>query len=122
MSEYILYGTKMIENDDTMKDFAESIIGNIQIDDLKELCKDNDFEDKLNEAVWEHLTDDISRTDIDYEQLMYKYRGELGDLLYNMENHGYELEYYPLHFYGEATEKCFNTLMTEYISLSRTER
>lgn len=123
MSDYLLYGTKMIEKDDTMKDFAESIVKSVPADDLKALKLEDEedekerFEEPFMERVHDILVDDISRTDIDYQELMCKYSSEIGDLLYDMDNHGYDLENYPLHFFGDKAKDCFNALMNEYIYL-----
>lgn len=111
MSKYLLYGTKMIENDNTMRDFAKSIYNGVPTDGLSK----EDYKDEFMDLVCEILKDDIGRTDIDYENLMYKYRAELGDLLYEIENHGCDM---PLvKFFGEQTENSFNYLIKEYIDI-----
>jgi len=111
MSEYLLYGNKIIENDNTIKDFAKSICNGVLTDNLNK----EDFKDGFIDLVREILQDDVSRTDINYEELMYKYRSELGDLLYEIENHGGEM---PLvKFFGEGIENSFNSLVREYIEI-----
>jgi hypothetical protein len=116
MSEYLLYGSKMVANDNTMKDFAESIFKGVPTDDLKGLGPE-EYYDTLLERVTDILDDDISRTDIDYEKLMYKYRGELGELLYEIENNGYDKGDYPVCFFGEKTQHSFNSLIYAYIRI-----
>jgi hypothetical protein len=115
MSNYLLYGQKLIEKDDTMKDFAESIIKSIPKDDLNSSTED--LEEIYMGRVNDILIDDISRTNIDYEELMCRYAPEIGELLYNMENHGSDLDAVSIHFFGSEAEKSFNYLMTEYIYL-----
>ena len=111
MSKYLLYGSKIIENDNTMKDFAKSICNGVPTDNLSKEY----FKDGFIDLVCEILKDDISRTDINYEELMYKYRSELGDLLYEIENYGGEM---PLvKFFGEGVENSFNFLVKEYIEI-----
>lgn len=116
MSKYLLYGVKMVTNDDTMKDFAKSILKSVPVDDLKDLNSD-EYYDTLLERVNDILDDDISRTDIDYEKLMYKYRNELGELLYDIENNGYDKGDYPICFFGENAKCSFNSLIYAYIRM-----
>ncbi len=115
--QYLLYGTPLIENDATMKDFAASLIKGVPDDDIKELPAD-EYADEFMERVETILKEDISRTDIDYEELMQKYRCEIGDLLYEMENHGCALDAYPVHFFGKEAEESFNEMMRVYILLN----
>ena len=123
MSKYLLYGDKMIEKDNTMKDFAESIVKIVPVDDLKNLKIEDEedekekFEEPFMERISNILVDDISRTDINYQELMRKYSSEIGNLLYDMENHGYNLKKYPIHFFGDEAKDSFNSLITEYIYL-----
>lgn len=121
MNTYYLYGEKLIENDNTMKDFALSIIKNIVEDDLLDLKKDyyeklddNGYEDEFMDRVYYSLSDDISRTDIDYSTLMKKYCSEIGYLLYNMENYGENLSTIKISFFEEA-KHTFERLVTEYV-------
>jgi hypothetical protein len=115
MSKYLLYGNKIVEKDDTMKDFAESIVKGVLQDDLDSSTED--LEEIYMERVKDILIDDISRTDIDYEELMCRYASEIGKLLYDMENHGGDLNSISLHFFGDGAKDCFNSLMCEYIYL-----
>ncbi len=89
MNTYMLYGTKMIENDATLKDFASCIYNNIPME--IETDDPEERKDYILEMAEEILKEDISRTDIDYEGLLYKYRGELGDLFYRMWDRGYAI-------------------------------
>lgn len=113
MNTYMLYGTKMIENDTTLKDFASCIYNNIsmeiKIDDPEER------KDYILEMTEEILKDDISRTDIDYEELLYKYREELGDLFYKMWNRDYAIP--PIEFFGEGAKQFFNDIVYYYIAV-----
>lgn len=67
MNTYMLYGTKMIENDATLKDFSSCIYNNIPIE--VETEDPEERRDYILEMAEEILEDDISRTDIDYEGL-----------------------------------------------------
>lgn len=111
MSKYLLYGTKLIDNDNTIKDFSKSVCDRVPTNDLNK----DDFKDEFINLVIEILKDDISRTDIDYEDLMHKYRSELGDLLYEIENHGCNTSL--IKFFGEETEESFNYIIKEYVDI-----
>ena len=114
-SQYLLYGNKLIDNDNTLKDFAKSLCAGVPITDLN---KDS-FKDEFMDSVTEIINDDISRTDIDYEYLMHKYRFEIGDLLYESENHDYNLP--KIKFFGEKAEESFNYIINVYIGIHFTE-
>jgi hypothetical protein len=114
VSKYLLYGDQMIKNDGTMKDFAKSVCDGVPTDGLDKKDLEN-FKDEFIDLVCEILKNDISRTDINYEDLMCKYRSELGGLLYEIENHGGNM---PLiKFFGEEAEDSFNYLIKEYIDI-----
>ena len=122
MSNYFLYGVKMIEDDSTLEKFAQCIINGVPEDDLEEIkqrynVEDNDreYEEEYMQRVRDILYDDISRTDIDYSELMERFAPELGNLLYDMENHGYDLSALRLTFFGEKVGECFNKLVEEKI-------
>ena len=111
MNNYLLYGNKLIENDKTLKDFSKSLCNGVSTENLS---KDN-FKDQFMDLVTEILNDDISRTDINYENLMYEYRSELGDLLYEIENQGYDI---PLiKFFDEGAKESFNYIVNKYIDI-----
>lgn len=121
---YTLYGSCLIENDATMKDFAMSLIKIIPDDDLIERSKaieedgeDSTYKDKYMDRVREFLEYDLSRTDIDYENLMYKYSCEIGPVLYEMDNHGISPECFDLVFFGSGVDECFNNFIYYLILL-----
>lgn len=116
MNKYLLYGNVMIENDDTLKDFAKSLCKGVPVTDPYETnLSDEDYKDEFIDLAVEILKDDISRTDINYEDLMHKYRSELGDLLFEIENHGCDM---PLiKFFGKDAEESFNCIVKEYIDI-----
>lgn len=116
MSKYLLYGTKLINNDITLEEFAKSVCNNLDIHYSGDSGYD-DFKEQSMNYIEDHINDDISRTDIDYEELMYKYRNELGDLLYEMENNGYELSSQTICFFGDDTQKSFSELLYKYIEI-----
>lgn len=122
MANYLLYGEKMIKDDSTLEKFAQCIIDGVPEDDLEEAKKryneeddDTEYEDEYMQRVREILVYDISRTDIDYSELMERFAPELGNLMYDMENHGYDLSTLGLTFFGEECEKCFNKLVEEKV-------
>lgn len=111
MNTYMLYGTKMIENDATLKDFASCIYNNIPME--IETDDPEERRDYILEMAEEILEDDISRTDIDYEGLLYKYREELGDLFYRMWDRDYAIP--TMEFLGEGAKQFFNDIVYYYI-------
>lgn len=123
MSNYRLYGDKLISDDRTLTNFAHCIINLVPTDDIAELEnnynegfeEDREFEDEFMKRVGEILEHDISRTDIDYPALMEKYSAEIGPLLYDIENHGGSLETVGLTFFGEGAAMAFNRLVTEKV-------
>lgn len=111
MNTYMLYGTKMIENDATLKDFASCIYNNIPLE--IETDDPEERRDYILEMVEEILQDDISRTDIDYEGLLCKYKDELGDLFYRMWDRDYTIP--TMEFLGEGAKQFFNDIVYYYI-------
>ena len=134
MAEYKLYGTKLIDSDTNMEAFARSVMKNVPEEYVKEAAKnivcregnnepeeefDSVYEDEYMGVVNEIVYHDISRTDIDYSELMCRYAGEIGVLLCDMENHGTDLSGFPLHFYGEGAKESFERLIAEKIWFMR---
>ncbi|MDE7423946.1 MAG: hypothetical protein K2N51_09665 [Lachnospiraceae bacterium] len=111
MNTYMLYGTKMIENDATVNDFASCIYSSIPMETSTEDPEER--RDYILEMMEKILEDDISRTDIDYERLLYKYRKELGDLFYRMWDRGYTIP--TMEFLGEGAKQFFNDIVYYYI-------
>lgn len=113
MSRYMLYGTKMIEDDATLKDFASCVYNNLPLEGVMEDPEERrDFILEMTEAA---LEDDISRTDIDYEELLYKYRDELGDLFYRMQDRDYTIP--AIEFLGDGAKQFFNDIVYYYIAV-----
>lgn len=124
MSNYTLYGSRLIENDATMKDFAMSLIKIIPDDDLIERSKameedgeDPTYEDEYMDRVRECLEDDISRTDIDYEELVCRYAYEIGPVLYELQNHCTDIDDYRISFFGVFVEDFFNRIICHLVWL-----
>ena len=122
MRRYSLYGSVLIKDDSTLESFARCVMNMIHTDDIAYLEKkyneemdETEFEDVFMDRVEEFLEHDISRTDIDYPALMEKYSGEIGPLLYDIENHGGNLESIGLTFFGEKAAAAFNRLVTEKV-------
>lgn len=121
MSNYFLYGERMIEDDSTLENFAQCIIDGVPEDDLKDTKRrynkgnNTEYEDEYMQRVRDILYDDISRTDINYFELMERFAPEIGKLLYDMENHGYDLSTLGLTFFDKQIGDCFNKLVEEKI-------
>ena len=113
MSNYLLYGDKIISNDDTLQDFARCVYENCLMEVIIEDSEER--RDYILETVEGILEDDISRTDIDYEGLLYKYRNELGDLFNRMWDKDYTIP--TIVFLGEGTQEFFNDIAYYYIAV-----
>lgn len=113
MSNYLLYGYRMIQNDNTLHDFARCVYENCLMETYIEDSYDR--RDYILETAEKILDDDISRTDIDYEDLLYKYRNELGDLFYRMWDKDYTIP--TIVFLGEGAQGFFNDIVYYYIAL-----
>ncbi len=119
MANYLLYGIKVINDDSCMECFAKSVLKDLdkdyEID--RNSCNDNEeFKEKMLEAVEERIKYDLSRTDIDYQDLMEKYAKDIGQLFFDMENNGYDLSSIKLSFFDKAQE-CFERLLYIYIDI-----
>lgn len=135
MNEYLLYGEKIVKNDATLKDFAASVLN--QALDVMYLNRSEEFHTKGDYVKWlvnmnsdivqdqerdnledmavQILEDDVSRTDIQYPELLEKYKGEIGPLLYDMDNNGYDMP--QIKFFGEGAETFFNQLIIAYMGI-----
>lgn len=111
MSKYFLYGDSIIGNDDTLKDFARCIYENCPMEAVIEDCEER--KDFILDCVEGILEDDISRTDIDYAELLFKYRNEFGDLFFLMWDRGYQIP--TIEFLGEAAKEFFNDIVYYYV-------
>ena len=103
MSNYKLYNLKMIEDDSCMESFAKSLLKDLDKDyeiDRSYFDDEEEYKDEIMEAVHSSI-DDLSRTDIDYINLMEKYSKDIGQLLYDMENNGYDLSSIILSFFDK---------------------
>lgn len=108
----MLYGNKLIKNDSCMRMFAKSVMDLVS-------CEYENKDDYMD-AVFEVLHEDISRTDIDYPALMRKYSYEIGDLLCEMENQGYDISDMKISFFDEKIAKeCFNRFVMLKIELMK---
>lgn len=119
MSNYMLYDLKIIDDDSCMESFAKSLLKDLDKDyeiDRSSFVDDEEYKDEIMEAVHSSIHDDLSRTDIDYINLMEKYSKDIGQLLYDMENHGYDLSSITLSFFDKAQES-FEMLIYRYIEI-----
>lgn len=122
MGNYKLYGEVMIEDDSTLENFALSVIKKIPEDDLKDTKRrfinnsdDGEYKEEFMARVRKMLSEDISRTDIDYPALMKKYSAEIGDILFDMDNSGYDLSAIELSFFGDKARRCFNIIVAQRV-------
>ncbi len=109
----------MINDDSCMECFAKSLLKDLdkdyEID--RNVCHDEEeFKEKMLKAVEESIKDDLSRTHIDYQNLMEKYVKDIGQLLFDMENNGYDLSSIQLSFFDKAQES-FERLLYIYIDI-----
>lgn len=119
MADYMLYGEKMIEDDSCMKNFAKSLLK-----DLDKACEiyrsdcdsDKEFEERIINAVWDCINYDLPRTDINYRALMEKFAGDIGHLLFDMDNEGFDLSEVQLSFF-EGARDSFQILLYRYIQI-----
>lgn len=117
MSQYLLYGTELIQNDNTLKDFATCVYNNCPLEAIVEDGEER--KDFIMDIVKESLEDDISRTDIDYEDLLYRYRSEIGDILYQIDNNGIPM--LSINFFRNGAKEFFNDLVYWYIDINYEE-
>ena len=121
MANYLLYDMKMIDDDSCMENFAKALLKELDKDKDYEIGRkncdsDGEFEERVIDAVYECIHDDLSRTDIDYRDLMERFAKDIGRLLYDMENNGYDLSNIQLSFFDNAQES-FETLLYRYIQI-----
>lgn len=118
MSNYLLYDLKLIEDDTCMESFAKSLLRDLDRDyGIERGNSDNEeYKDEIMEAVHNSIHDDLSRTDIDYTNLMEKFAKDIGQLLCDMENNGYDLSSITLSFFDKSQES-FETLLYIYIEI-----
>ena len=119
MANYEIYGIKMIEDDSTLESFAKSLLTDLDKDcgiDRNDYDYDEEFEDRMIDAVYDCIHDDLARTDIDYVELMERFARDIGQLLYDMDNHGYDLSSVQLSFFNKAQES-FETMLYRYIQI-----
>ena len=109
----------MIEDDSCMESFAKSLLKDLDKDyeiDRSYFDDEEEYKDEIMEAVHSSIHDDLSRTDIDYIYLMEKYSKDIGRLLYDMENNGYDLSSITVSFFDKAQES-FEILIYGYIEI-----
>lgn len=111
LSNYKLYGTELICDDSSLKAFSKSVYENCPLEAIMEDSQER--RDFILESVENSLEDDISRTDIDYEQLLLRYKDELGDLFFRMWDRGLQIP--TIEFLGEGAKKFFNDVVYYFI-------
>lgn len=119
MLNCMLYDLKMIEDDSCIESFAKSLLKDLDKDyeiDKRSFDDEEKYKEEIMEAVYNSIHDDLSRTDIDYISLMEKYSKDIGQLLYDMENNGYDLSSITLSFFDKAQES-FEMLIYRYTEI-----
>lgn len=119
MANYLLYDKKIIDDDSSIKNFAKSLLKDLDKDYEieKSKCSKQEFKDKMLEAVNEVIIYDLSRTDINYAELMLKYSGDIGPLLYKMEDLGCDISSLSFSFFEEA-QSSFESFIYLYIEVN----
>lgn len=109
MSRYRIYRDPIVDDDSTLAAFAKSFVSHIDLDGM----------DKSEAVILicDCIRDDLSRTNIDYEELLYKWRGEIGELLYDIENNGYDMQGESISFFDEKAKWTFQFLLSKYIEI-----
>ncbi len=118
-SDYMLHGMNMVEDDSSLCAFARSITKNIIADYeivRKDTESDTDYYDRVIDAVGDRINNELCQTNIKYDDLMERYAEEIGRLLYDMENCGYQLDCLNLSFF-DNTNEVFNILLERYIAI-----
>lgn len=113
LSNYKLYGTELICDDSSLKAFSKSVYENCPLEAIMEDSEER--RDLILESVGNALEDDISRTDIDYEELLVKYKDELGDLFFRMWDRGLKIP--TVEFLGEGAKKFFNDIVYFFVAV-----
>lgn len=106
-----MYGNYWIEDDSSLKHFAKSVTALIDFDCVSESSDDQD--DQVKSRFWDILDEGIHVSSDKYENLLLKYRPELGDLFYELWNHGIEPGIKPA-FSGPESRGFFNELVYFY--------
>ena len=118
-TDYMLHGMNMVEDDSSLCAFAKSITKDIIADYeivRKDTESDTDYYDRVIDAVSDRINNELCQTNIKYDDLMERYAEEIGRLLYDMENCGYQLECLNLSFF-DNTNEVFNILLEKYIAI-----
>lgn len=114
MDKYKLYGITLIKDDSSLKAFADSVVEIIGNADIVEGI--TSFLEQ-NEAVLENvdlfLKADVSRTEINYVELLERYAPDIGPVLYCMDNWGLEMP--TIDFFNENARAFFEFIVKGYI-------
>lgn len=108
MSNYMNNGEKLIMDDSSLKAFTSCVFAQIPVS-LKRL------QDKSHAVHWaaEFLEERVAKTDIDYTLLLDRYKGELGDLIFQLWKCDRKLP--KAEFQGTGAKHFFEGIVTEYI-------
>lgn len=98
-----------------LKSLQNQFSKNLQIT-YSGVSKYEDFKIESLINIFCFLRDDVSRTDVNYEELMYKYRFDIGDLLYEMDNVNYS-SLVNVNFFGTEAKTSFENLMNAYCDI-----
>lgn len=109
--KYELYGMTLVKDDSSLAAFAACIYDGLPLETGPEDPEER--KDYIMDLVRESVFSDLSRTDFDAEELLFRYREEIGDLLYRMDKEGLNIP--EICFFGEGAETFFYTVVYDYI-------
>ena len=110
MKDYVYNGRKLISDDSSLSAFAESLYGMMPTD-----YEGEDSKDYVMEKVMDCLENELPKTGIDYEELLVRYKDELGDLIYRVWDKDNYLS--NPEFLGEGAQRYFNDVVYNYIDV-----
>lgn len=113
---YSLYGDKdgYIKDDSSLYSFCKSLWDTAK--DLVNVYEEEYSKEAVLEECREILRDDLPRTDINYEDLLEAYVPEIGNVLYVMDNNGYDMSCVEVHFFGDKAHEFFDQLVDVYLT------
>lgn len=112
---YVLYGQKLVDDDSSLDAFAKCIYDSLPIEAIDVDPDSEEFNDRVLELAHIAIYDDLSRTKVDYKQLLFRYAPEIGVLLYNMDNYSISLSVIEESGFFTYADETFNFLLEKYI-------
>ena len=118
-NHYMLYGVCMIRDDSSLAAFARSLMDKLECDyqiDVEMVEDEDEYKDNVMSAVFDRIEHELCLTQINYEELLGQYTREIGQLLYDMENHGYDMSNLNISFFENCKEN-FNMFLYSYVDI-----